>query len=157
MGRVHSCRSDRPAERGTGNYCARVPGTPKPSDAMTDDEYLDFVKQLYFAVREESPLYEVPAGSIDMLTTGDVRHGPWRAEDCSRVLSVWHATGWVSLYRYNDDASSGPELPARYVSALIDDPEAWVRPQAWSDVVALMMTEFGAATPIDAWLIEARR
>ncbi|MEP7054125.1 MAG: hypothetical protein ABI912_02610 [Actinomycetota bacterium] len=42
-----------------------------PIEALSDDGYLDFVWQMYWAVREESPLYEVPLGSIDRLPTGD--------------------------------------------------------------------------------------
>ena len=53
------------------------------------DELKDFLCQMEIAVLEESPLYEIPRGSI-YLVTPPVEHGPWPAATCAAVLRLWH-------------------------------------------------------------------
>src|SRR5690349_733164 len=61
------------------------------------DELRDFLCQMEIAVLEETPLYEIPLGSIDRVTP-PVEHGPWPATTCAAVLRLWHTAGWIGLY-----------------------------------------------------------
>ena len=60
------------------------------------DELEDFLLQMELAVLEETPLYEISMGSIDLVTP-PVTHGPWPAASCAAVLRRWHKAGWITL------------------------------------------------------------
>ena len=82
-------------------------GVPAGHDRGVQDDARgdsDFLQQMYLATLEESPLHEVPEGSLDHRGQGPaVQHGPWQPSRCAAVLRAWHAAGWVELYF--------PELP----------------------------------------------
>lgn len=90
-------------------------------------------QKLYWAVREESTLHEVPLPEIDRLPAGDVE---WPAEDpveCSRVLIDWLDAGLITVMQSNDEVELLPP-GAREVLAM---------PERWSDQHALVLTDAG--------------
>jgi hypothetical protein len=147
---------------GMGSMAARPPvsattlrrmATPlKALTEMTGVERDDFLTELHAAVYEELSLWEVPGGSKDLLGKSEVVHGPWRPEDCATVLRLWWSAGLLALYRCNEDGSPGDFLPAKKASALLDRPNLWVRPDTWTAVVNLAVSEVGRATELNAWM-----
>jgi hypothetical protein len=121
---------------------------------MSEDEYQDFVSELYCLVREEAALWEVPLGVTDHLSTGPIVHGPWRVSDCARVLGGWQRHGLQTLYRPNRDASNGPDLPSHEVVTLLADPGVWIRtdgPVGGEHDVHLVIAPAGEALPQCDW------
>ena len=125
------------------------------------DELRDFLCQMEIAVLEETPLYEIPLGSIDMVTP-PVDHGPWPATTCAAVLKLWHAAGWIALYlpdyprqwnivaadwcgRLVDGDLTGPDA-----EDLLDHPERWVLGHADGHAAPYRTTE-GEVTPWEQW------
>lgn len=92
---------------------------------MSANERLDFVEQLFWAVRENDRLESVAFGVVDSLSSGDVVHGPWRPEDCALVLGRWHEERLLYLFRGNEDGRSSPELPHEDASAVLAQPGLW--------------------------------
>jgi hypothetical protein len=131
---------------------------PKPTEAMTDDEYRDFLSEMHAAVYEESQLYEVARGVTDLVPGESVVHGPWQPEDCSRVLAGWYEMGWLNLYRYNPDGSNGPTLASDEARVVLQDPGCWLGSESqWEGFVALCVTEAGSEMPFDTWIQNAAR
>lgn len=62
------------------------------------DEDRDFTNDMYVAVVEECPLWELPLGTTDLLAGGVVRHGPWESRACAELIIRWLDKGWVELY-----------------------------------------------------------
>src|SRR5205807_514286 len=62
------------------------------------DALADFLSQMHLAALEESPLYEIPRGSTDLMPAAPGVHGPWPAASCAAVLNIWYAVGWIGLY-----------------------------------------------------------
>jgi len=59
----------------------------------------DFIRQMYLAIIEESPLWSLAAGATDYLGGGQtIKHGPWSPDECSTLLLRWFATSWLELY-----------------------------------------------------------
>lgn len=123
---------------------------------MSGADYGDFLAELHAAVQEEASLWEVPVGSIDKLPSGEVVHGPWLAQDCARVLSQWLEAGMLALYRCNADGTPGDCLSAEEAKAELGNPDRWVRPARWTDVVNLVMTESGSSASFDDWVLQHR-
>ncbi|MCU1600235.1 MAG: hypothetical protein JWO22_944, partial [Frankiales bacterium] len=122
------------------------------------DEYREFLSEMHAAVYEESPLYELPGGVTDLLPNGPVVHGPWLAEDCSRVMSHWHELGLLELYRYHSDGTTGPTVASDDARALLRDPSSWPGSgPGWDALVAVCVTEAGANLSFEDWLRSAAR
>lgn len=124
---------------------------------MSPDEFDDFLRELHVAVHEEQSLWEVPRESIDKLPSGDLAHGPWRPEDCSRVLAVRLDAGLLSLYRCDARGSAGDYLPHDEARAILLATDQWVEPEAWTDVVNLAVTEVGSDTRFEGWAAKLGR
>jgi hypothetical protein len=127
------------------------------SEEMTDEAYEDLVAEMYWAIREEAPLYEVPLGVTDHLSTGSVPHGPWRPQDCARILLQWHIGGLLGLYRYTPTRDNGEFLTSTEVGEILSAPEAWVMYEDWTRVTALVITDKGEATDYTEWMRMAER
>ena len=82
------------------------------------DGLTDFLVQMEIATLEESPLYEIPKGSTNLVTP-PVTHGPWPATACAAVLRIWHDAGWIGLY-LPDYPPGWNLLPAAWSARLVD-------------------------------------
>ena len=129
----------------------RMETPPSRVEDMTVEAYEDFVSEMHAAVREEAPLYEIPLGATDLLSTGEVRHGPWRPMDCARILLRWHEAGLLGLYRYTPTRATGADLTTTEAREILSEHEAWVMFADWTRVVALFLTDKGAATEYAEW------
>lgn len=123
----------------------------------------DFLSQMQLAALEESPLYEIPKGSVDQLPSGPVRHGPWPAATCAAVLKTWYAAGWIGLY-YPEPPSAWNVTPAAWCSRLVDGdvlarsdaeelldhPERWIPGRADGHACPYQ-TDAGEAIPWQQW------
>jgi hypothetical protein len=130
------------------------------------DELTDFLLQMELATLEQTPLYEIPMGSTDLVTP-PVAHGPWPAATCAAVLKLWHRAGWIGLYLpdyppewqlmpadwctrlVDGDTLTGPDA-----EELLDHPERWLRGHADGHVVPYKTVE-GQAAPWEQWRNEA--
>jgi hypothetical protein len=131
-------------------------------DALVD-EMTDFLCQMQIATLEETPLYEIPKGSVDLVRGGPVHHGPWPAAACAAVLKVWHAAGWIGLHfpgypstwnltpaDWGARIADGDTLTGLDADELLDHPERWILGQA-DGHVCLYQTETGRMTPWQQW------
>src|SRR6266851_1469764 len=131
----------------------------------------DFLEQMWLVTHEESPLHEVPRGSLDAGGSGPaVRHGPWPAAKCAAVLRVWHAAGWIELYsRTRSAVPDGWEhrliltdgewvLDSRDARTLLASPGLW-RPERGEGQICLCPSAQGLAHAAPEWyaLIQSRR
>ena len=128
------------------------------------DALADFLSQMHLAALEESPLYEIPRGSTDLMPAAPGVHGPWPAASCAAVLNIWYAVGWIGLY-YPVPPSGWDVAPAEWCARLVDGdvlaqadgqyllkhPERWLVGQA-DGHVCLYCTKAGEATPWQRWL-----
>lgn len=128
---------------------------PKPVSALSEEERRDFVEEMHAAVYEEQGLHEVAAGAKDLLPSGTVEHGPWQSADCSRLFLRWYELGFLALYRWAADGSTGPDIPAPEAAALLADPSRWTVPVDWPDWTCLYVTERGQSRHLDEWKREA--
>ena len=125
------------------------------------DELTDFLSQMEIATLEQTPLYEIPTGSVDLVTP-PVTHGPWPGATCAAVLKDWHKAGWVGLHlpdyplewnltradwctRLVDGELTGPD-----VDELLDHPERWLLGHADGHAVPYK-TVNGQRTPWGQW------
>ena len=127
------------------------------------DALADFLSQMHLAALEESPLYEIPRGSTDLVRGTPVVHGPWPAQSCAAVLNIWYALGWIGLY-YPEPPPGWNVEPAEWSARLVDGQvlsqadgqtllghrERWLVGQA-DGHVCLYCTETGEATPWQLW------
>ncbi|MEN3614763.1 hypothetical protein AAH979_35165 [Plantactinospora sp. ZYX-F-223] len=126
------------------------------------DELRDFICQMEIAVLEESSLYEIPLGSVDMVTP-PVKHGPWPAATCAAVLQVWHTAGWIGLHLpehprgWNIVAADwctrlvdGGSLIGPDAEELLNHPERWILGHAGGHA-APYRTAAGETTPWEQW------
>jgi hypothetical protein len=131
------------------------------------DGLTDFLLQMELATLEETPLYEIPLGSVD-LATPPVTHGPWPAATCAAVLRLWHRAGWIGLH-LPDWPAEWKLIPADWCSRLIDGDtltrpdadELLDHPQRWllghaDGHAAPYKTVAGETTPREQWHGEAR-
>ena len=116
----------------------------------------DFLQQMWLVTREQSPLYAVPEGSLD-LPGGrpPVRHGPWPAERCAAVLRAWHAVGWIELEALSAPDSEGRVLAAADARLLLASPGLWSRERSESQV-CLRPSDAGLAHTAEEWYAVAR-
>ena len=70
------------------------------------DGVSDFENEMYVAVVEEAPLWELPLGTTDLEPNGPVVHGPWAPSECAALITRWVERGWVELYL--------PSVPAEW-------------------------------------------
>ncbi len=126
------------------------------------DELEDFLLQMELATLEETPLYEISMGSVDVVTP-PVTHGPWPTASCAAVLRIWHKAGWIGLY-LPDYPSDWDLIPADWCTRLIDGdvltvpdaeelldhPERWLLRHADGHVVPYK-TAGGQTTPWEQW------
>jgi len=131
------------------------------------DPLTDFLYQMYLAVLEESPLYQIPRGSTDLVPGGPVMHGPWPAATCAAVLTIWYALGWIGLY-YPQMPPKWNVTPAQWCTRLVDgdvlppadgqtllaQPRRWVAGHA-DGHACLYCTETGQNTPWQQWYVVA--
>jgi hypothetical protein len=134
------------------------------------DEHSDFINEMYVAVVEECPLWELPGGTTDLLADGPVRHGPWEPPACANLIIRWLDSGWVELYL--------PELPPQWelrpadwqvraerrgalsilsradARQLLQDWHRWTVDSA-DGQASLSRTATGMSVPLDDWLSEA--
>lgn len=122
--------------------------------AMGDVDFADFTEQMRLLVAEESYLWELPAGSRDLIGENKWRdHGPWPYADCAAALLLWLDAGLVLLLRrWPEEQPLTPE-EARQVLAT---PESWVldeRPVHDEQVesFAVAATEAGDALAWEEW------
>ena len=127
------------------------------------DALADFLSQMHLAALEESPLYEIPRGSTDLIAGGPIVHGPWPAASCAAVLNVWYAQGWIGLY-YSPPPPAWNVKPADWCTRLVDgdllskaDERALLaQPQRWlaghaDGHASLYCTDSGQTTPWQLW------
>ncbi|SBT48755.1 hypothetical protein [Micromonospora auratinigra] len=135
--------------------------------ATPADPLADFLVQLEIATVEETPLYEVPNGSVDLVRP-PVRHGPWPAGSCAAVLARWHRAGWLGLYLPDHPAQwdiapadwcdrlvDGDTLTAPDAEELLAHPERW-RLRHADGHVAPYQTEAGRTASWEQWRDEVR-
>jgi hypothetical protein len=130
------------------------------------DELADFLRQMELATLEQTPLYEIPMGSVDLVTP-PVTHGPWPAAICAAVLRLWHTAGWIGLYFPNYPAEwrlipadrctrlvDGDTLTGPDAEELLGHPERWLLRHADGHVVPYKTVEGETAT-WEQWSDEA--
>jgi hypothetical protein len=123
----------------------------------------DFLSQMHLAAVEESPLYEIPRGSIDLMRDTPVVHGPWPASTCAAVLRIWYGQGWIALYYPEPPPGwnitpadwcahlvDGDVLPQAVADTLLDHPERWIADHA-DGQACLYQSDLGEATPWRQW------
>lgn len=122
---------------------------------------------MYAAVLEERPLWELPAGAIDLLPDGPVRHGPWEPRACAELIIRWLDRGWVELYLPDVPAQWDLEPAAWQVRAerrgafsvlgradarqLLQDWHRWTLGSA-DGQVSLSRTDVGMSIPVNDWV-----
>jgi hypothetical protein len=117
---------------------------------MSDDEFGDFAAQMRLLVAEESFLWELPAGSRDLLGDGRWRHhGPWRQEDCAAAMKLWFDAGWLALMQGWSDRQL---LPSALAPGMLASPQAWVLSGDGSRSIAVVATEVGEAVSWSDWV-----
>jgi hypothetical protein len=129
-------------------------------------ELEDFLLQMELAALEQTPLYEIPMGSTDLVTP-PVTHGPWPAASCAAVLSLWHKAGWIGLYlpdypqewdlvpaHWRTRLIDGGVLSAPDAEELLDHPERWLLGYADGHVAPYKTVE-GQGAPWEQWRNEA--
>ncbi|MDW5326176.1 hypothetical protein [Plantactinospora sp. KLBMP9567] len=130
------------------------------------DALTDFLLQMEIATLEETPLYAIPRGSVDLVTP-PVTHGPWPAATCAAVLRIWHKADWIGLYLPDYPAEwrlvpadwctrlvDGDTLAEPDAEELLDHPERWLLQHA-DGHVAPYKTAAGETTPWEQWHKEA--
>ena len=103
------------------------------------DDLTDFLWQMEILVLEETPLYEIPQGSIDDPGGSARRHGPWPASTCAAVLKLWYQAGWIGLYfrepppgwnvtpaEWRSRLGGGQDLAAQDAYALLEQSDRWI-------------------------------
>ncbi|MDQ1540248.1 MAG: hypothetical protein QOH29_974 [Actinomycetota bacterium] len=137
---------------------------------MTPDSASDFASEMYVAVVEEAPLWELPGGTTDLLSDGPVVHGPWAPTECAALITRWVKRGWVELYL--------PDLPSEWnlktsgwqgrterrgdylVLARTDALELLQEPHRWTvnsadGQASLSKTVLGTSVAVSDWFAEA--
>ena len=132
----------------------------------------DIENEMYVAVVEQAPLWELPKGSIDLEPTGPVVHGPWAAQDCAAVIERWVERGLVELYLPILPAQSDV-LPADWqprgegrdyglvlaradALALLRDPSRWTVETA-DGQASLSTTDLGESLELADWFADTVR
>jgi hypothetical protein len=124
------------------------------------DDLVDFLWNMEAAVREETPLYEIPQGS----QSGAKFYGPWPASTCAAVLKAWYQAGWVGIY-FRDPPPGWSVAPAEWRSrladsadlavedalALFEQSERWAQIEHGDGHVQPYLTTEGDITPRDQW------
>lgn len=91
---------------------------PTALSSMNDDEFADFTDQMRLLVAEGSYLWELPAGSRDLIGEDKwLYYGPWRQEDCAAAVHLWFDAGLVSLLRRWPEEQALTATDAREVLA----------------------------------------
>ncbi len=135
------------------------------------DDTLDFVNQMYWAVVEECALWMLPRGATDTLPGGPVVHGPWDPDDCAELVMRWVERGWIELYL--------PDIPSTWdlkeadwrgratrrdeflvlgpddAMALLRDPTRW-SVDSIDGHAALSRTALGMSVPATDWSDQTR-
>lgn len=131
---------------------------------MAVDEREDFISEMYALAVEEGFLHEAPRGVTDLLPTGDVVHGPWDPEACSKVLARWHAEAMVILYVLQPaqlpwqsratelvvGSQTFYELSAEDSAALLSDPARW-QVESGEGLVCIAVSDSANAVPYETW------
>ena len=141
---------------------------------MIHAEPSDLVKEMRTSVAEEVFLRDLPDQVTDYCRDGrTVVHGPWRAEDCQRVLLRWFDRGLIDCYAYPWDTTkesaetvhqeeagwrSRATLRGQFLILDLDDARgiltgtsAWDREGA-GDEVMLAASDSAAGLPFDDWV-----
>jgi hypothetical protein len=129
----------------------------------------DLVSQMYWNVREESPLWTLPDEITDYLGRGrTVVHGPFAPADCSRVLLRWFDAGWLDLIAYANHDLWPPGTAAEWETSavrqgqflllahqdartLLAAPKEWADPARGGEVM-LCISDEGEEHPQPEWL-----
>lgn len=114
-----------------------------------------FVEQMYWAVVEESRLFELPLGVTYHVARQQVVVGPWDPTDCSRQLLQWFDRGLIELYTSDEVVPRTPEewrarwagehdhvLSAHAARRLLAETERWIV-DSDDGLVCLRRTEVG--------------
>lgn len=129
-----------------------------PVASMSQPEFVDFAEQLFWAVVEESPLYEVPLGVTDIVDGRRHVHGPWVVTDCSEALLGWFDAGLLELYRRQARAR-GPHLDVPHDEArrLLLDTTRWTLDDPGAGDVCLVPSEDGVKVDRVEWVAALAR
>lgn len=117
----------------------------------------DFAEQMYTAVVEESPLWELPRGVTDLLPGGAVTHGPWDPAECGAAITCWLDRGWVELYSPGPLRAGRQERGTFCVLAEDDARRLLREPARWlvetpDGSVCLSRTDAGTAVDAEEWI-----
>jgi len=124
----------------------------------------DFISEMYALAREEGFLHEAPLGVIDRLPSGDIVHGPWDLQACSKVLARWRVEGLVVLFVHSPSRMPWQsrttrtvqgnetfyELSPRDAVDLLSDPTRW-QLESEEGLVCIALSDAAADVPYERW------